>query len=265
LWWQMLATGLSVDITDRDYKTMRPARFHSRSLNPAKRNYPTHGKEMLAIVDCLKKWEPILTGTLSEILTDHAPLTHWKTQKDLSPCQIRWRYWPAMIQTFTTFLPSRTVQPTPCPDIGMHSKAVKPMTVLRQGWISTLSRPSRLMGPSTAPFGAQNHFGVAKTRAAISRDYFWPGVTRDVETYIRYCEPCAHSKSSTQAPRHGYPLPVPDNGFMEIAMDFIWPLPMSCRFDCILVMTDRLTSYMRIEPLRMIATAPEVANLFHHT
>jgi len=59
----------------KDYKTMRPAGFHSRSLNTADRNYPTHDKEMLAIVDCLKKWEPILTGTRFEILTDHAPLT----------------------------------------------------------------------------------------------------------------------------------------------------------------------------------------------
>jgi len=74
----------------KDYKTMRPAGFHSRSLNSAERSYPMHDKEMLAIIDCLKKWEPILTGTRFEILTDHAPLTHWKTQKDLSPRQIRW-------------------------------------------------------------------------------------------------------------------------------------------------------------------------------
>src|SRR5262245_46154072 len=73
----------------RNYKTMRPARFHSRSLNSAEHNYLTHDKEMLAIIDCLKKWEPILTGTHFEILTDHAPLTHWKMQKDLLPQQIR--------------------------------------------------------------------------------------------------------------------------------------------------------------------------------
>jgi hypothetical protein len=45
---------------------------------------------MLAIIDCLKKWEPQLTGTRFETLTDHAPLTHWKTQRDLSPRQVRW-------------------------------------------------------------------------------------------------------------------------------------------------------------------------------
>jgi hypothetical protein len=58
---------------------MRPASFHSRALNAAEKNYPTHDKEMLAIVDCLKKWEPQLSRLRFEVLTDHAPLTHWKT------------------------------------------------------------------------------------------------------------------------------------------------------------------------------------------
>jgi len=73
----------------RDYKMMRPVGFHLRSLNLAEHNYLTYNKEMLAIINCLKKWEPILTGTCFEILTNHAPLMHWKTQKDLSPQQIQ--------------------------------------------------------------------------------------------------------------------------------------------------------------------------------
>ena len=69
---------------------MVPAGFHSRAFNSAEKNYPTHDKEMLAIVDCLKKFEPHLTGIKFDILTDHRPLTHWQTQKELSPRQIRW-------------------------------------------------------------------------------------------------------------------------------------------------------------------------------
>ena len=45
---------------------------------------------MLAIIDCLKKFEPHLTGIKFKILTDHRPLTHWQTQKELSPRQLRW-------------------------------------------------------------------------------------------------------------------------------------------------------------------------------
>ena len=69
---------------------MLPASFYSQTLNPAERNYPTHDKELLAIVEGVKKWELILTGMRFEVLTDHAPLTHLKTQRDLLPRQIRW-------------------------------------------------------------------------------------------------------------------------------------------------------------------------------
>jgi len=34
---------------------MPPASFYSRALNPAERNYPTHDKELLAIVEGVKK------------------------------------------------------------------------------------------------------------------------------------------------------------------------------------------------------------------
>jgi hypothetical protein len=69
---------------------MVPAGFHWRAFNSAEKNYPTHNKEMLAIVDCLKKFEPHLTGIKFDFLTDHRLLTHWQTQKELSPRQLRW-------------------------------------------------------------------------------------------------------------------------------------------------------------------------------
>jgi RNase H-like domain found in reverse transcriptase len=45
---------------------------------------------MLAIINCLKRWESQLTGTQFEILTDYKLLTYWKTQRDLFLHQIRW-------------------------------------------------------------------------------------------------------------------------------------------------------------------------------
>jgi RNase H-like domain found in reverse transcriptase/Reverse transcriptase (RNA-dependent DNA polymerase) len=73
-----------------DWKTARPIGFYSRQYQSAEFNYPTHEQEMLAIVECMKHWYPQLTGTRFEVLTDHAPLRYWKTQRDLSKRQIRW-------------------------------------------------------------------------------------------------------------------------------------------------------------------------------
>jgi hypothetical protein len=50
-----------------------------------------------------------------------------------------------------------------------------------------------------------------------------------------------------------------------MALDFVAPLPMSNGFDSALVMADRLTNYCKIEPLKTIATAQDVAQLFFRT
>jgi len=52
---------------------------------------------------------------------------------------------------------------------------------------------------------------------------------------------------------------------MEIALDFVSPLPGSDGYDCILVITDRLTDYVLIEPTVTTATAPDIARLFYRT
>ena len=74
----------------KDWKTARPIGFYSRQYRTAEINYPTHEQEMLAVVACMKHWYPQLTGIRFEVLTDHAPLCHWKTQCDLSKRQLRW-------------------------------------------------------------------------------------------------------------------------------------------------------------------------------
>ena len=112
----------------------------------------------------------------------------------------------------------------------------------------------------------QNHFGISKTQNNLSRDFLWPGITNDVEMYVRSCDSCTQNKSSTQAPAGFlHPLPVPTNQFLEIALDFVGPLPESDGYNCILVMTDRLTNYVLIEPTTTTATAPDIASLFYKT
>jgi len=113
---------------------------------------------------------------------------------------------------------------------------------------------------------AQNHFGTAKTIRTINRDYFWPGLSRDVELYIKSCIPCSRNKSSMQAPaRFLHPMPIPDQRFHELAMDFVGPLPKAKGFDTILVMTDCLTNYIKIEPTVHTATAPMIATLVYQS
>ena len=85
-----------------------------------------------------------------------------------------------------------------------------------------------------------------------------------METYIKSYVPCAKNKSSTQAPAGFlHPMPIPNERFAELAMDFVGLLPKAKGFDTILVMTDHLTNYVKIEPTTSTATAPMIADLVY--
>jgi hypothetical protein len=78
---------LSVGETWEDSK---PVAFDSIQLNPAQCHYPTHEKELLAIIRALKKWRGHLLGRPFHVYTDHRTLENFKSQKELSHRQARW-------------------------------------------------------------------------------------------------------------------------------------------------------------------------------
>lgn len=71
---------------------LRPVAYFSRRLSGAEFNYPIHDKEMLAIVSCLKEWQPELTSVSKpfKILTDHRNLGYFATKKLLNERQARY-------------------------------------------------------------------------------------------------------------------------------------------------------------------------------
>ena len=68
----------------------QPIAYESRKLSAAELNYPTHEKELLAIVHAIKVWRPYLEGKTFTVETDHASLEYIKSQYQLSCRQARW-------------------------------------------------------------------------------------------------------------------------------------------------------------------------------
>jgi hypothetical protein len=108
------------------------------------------------------------------------------------------------------------------------------------------------------------HFGFFKSYENIRHSYFWPGMRKDLEQgYIPSCNECIRNKNNTSKPVGPlHPLPVPDERCNAISMDFIGPLPVDMGFDCILSITDRLNSEIRIIPTKTTLTAEELAVIF---
>src|SRR5579859_1689497 len=110
----------------------------------------------------------------------------------------------------------------------------------------------------------QNHFGYEKTYEMITRDYFWPGLDKDVKKYIKSCESCARNKTSTHAPRGLlHSMPIPGGRFVEIAMDFVGPIPKCKGYDTILSVTNRFTGYVRLITVHSMDTAQQIAETFY--
>ena len=67
-----------------------PIAYHSRKLKPAERNYSTVEKELLAVVDGIKKYYYYLYGAPFILETDHMPLTSLSTTKTANARLTRW-------------------------------------------------------------------------------------------------------------------------------------------------------------------------------
>jgi hypothetical protein len=108
------------------------------------------------------------------------------------------------------------------------------------------------------------HFGADKLYASLRDSYYWPNMRRDLEhAYIPSCVDCLRNKSPTTRPVGPlHPLQVPDDRGSSIAMDFVGPLPLDKGYDCILSITDRLGSDVRIIPTNINIIAQDLAVVF---
>lgn len=70
---------------------LRPLAFLSKKMLDAETRYPTHEKELLAIIHALRSWRHYLYGRKFTVYTDHHSLQHFKTQPMLSGRQSRWK------------------------------------------------------------------------------------------------------------------------------------------------------------------------------
>ena len=108
------------------------------------------------------------------------------------------------------------------------------------------------------------HFGAPKSYHALRDAFFWLNMRCDLENaYIPSCADCQCNKLRTTKPIGPlHPLPIPDQWCNSITIDFIGPLPTDRGHDCILTITNRLSSDIRIIPTTCTLTAQGLAELF---
>ncbi|KJK73746.1 hypothetical protein H634G_10981 [Metarhizium anisopliae BRIP 53293] len=114
--------------------------------------------------------------------------------------------------------------------------------------------------------GPGGHPGRVKTLDLITRTYWWPRMSQDVEIFVKGCDLCVRTKTSRSAPP-GFlqPLPVPFRAWSDISVDYITPLPDCKRFQSvykhILVIVCRLTKTRHFVATRTL-NVDELADAF---
>jgi hypothetical protein len=278
-----------------------PIVFESRKLNESERLYPIYDKEMLAIMHALTKFRQYLVGSRFVVKTDHNSLKYFLDQKDLSERQQKWvskiqafdfdiEYVKGKRNIVADALsrrPAGCSMMDICTDWKAHllveySKNKFACEVMDGQVIDDRYRvlddvifykdriylvpESTLKGkilkvchdsPTTG------HQGYFKTYRQIRERFSWKGLKDDVLKHIRECTTCQQNKSEQTHPAGLLqPLPIPEQKWESISMDFITGLPRVQGKDCIFVVVDRLTKFAHFFAIPTDYKAIQVAELF---
>ncbi|GJP46957.1 hypothetical protein CLOM_g6194 [Closterium sp. NIES-68] len=281
---------------------LQPIAYLSNKLHGAELNYPIHDKEALAIIIAFKAWRCYLEGRRTTVYTDHCSLKYLKTQPNLSRRQVRWiDFLETHFHYDIVYKPghknkadalSRPAHVAAIQVEGMnpllkglftHGYAIDPEIPLAEKrhllqWDSDIAYrkgSTKIWVPNYPPLRQllleeyhdvlyAGHFGSNKTLTGIAKHYYWPHMADDVQKFVTSCDTCQRMKSSKQK-KAGLlqPLPVPEQPWQVVSLDFITGLPpTSSGHDAILVVIDKFSKMGHFIPTHTTARTEETAQLF---
>ena len=106
------------------------------------------------------------------------------------------------------------------------------------------------------------HPGQWKSYELISREFWWPGISTFVKSYVDGYVTCQATKIQPKNKVLLQPNQIPTNIWGVITMDFITDLPVSQGFNSLFGVVDRLSKATIIAPCNKTITAKETAKLY---
>ena len=107
------------------------------------------------------------------------------------------------------------------------------------------------------------HGGRWKTVELVTRNYWWLGVTRDVERYVEGCDLCQRIKNRMKELARKLKLSkIPEKPWTYLIVDFITKLPVVAGKYAILVVCDRLCKMAHFVATTEETSAEGLARLF---
>ena len=112
-------------------------------------------------------------------------------------------------------------------------------------------------------FKIGGHFGVNRTTTRIGAQFYWNGMRSDISKFVREGVICQQAKVDHVLPAGLLqPLPIPQQIWEDIAMDFIVQLPPSQGFTTIFMVVDRLSKFGYFIPIKSECNNTVMAKAF---
>ncbi|MCI31806.1 transposon TF2-1 polyprotein, partial [Trifolium medium] len=103
------------------------------------------------------------------------------------------------------------------------------------------------------------HSGFLRTYRRLADNIYWVGMQKTIRNYVRACDVCQRQKYAATTPGGLLqPLPIPNQVWEDLSLDFITGLPKSKGHDAILVVVDRLSKYSHFILLKHPYTAKTI-------
>ena len=97
----------------------------------------------------------------------------------------------------------------------------------------------------------------------VTRNYWWPGVTKEIERYVDKYDAYQRYKNQSKAPAGKLmPNTIPEKPWSHISADFIIKLPLAQEYDVILVVYDHFSKIVYFIATTEKTSAEELAKLF---
>ncbi|KAJ4728608.1 RNA-directed DNA polymerase [Melia azedarach] len=214
--------------------------YFSEKLCDARQKWFTYDQKFYAVFRALMHWEHYLIQREFVLYSDHQALKYINSQHHLNKVHVRW---VSFMQKFTFVLKHKSGQQNKVADalsrratllvilsneiIGFE--VVKEQYATDEDFHTIWDQCNHNQRVADFLIHDAGHVGWDKTIALVEERYYWPQIKRDVGKIVQKCQVCQVAKGQVQNIGLYMPLPVPENIWEDVSMDFVLGLPRTQR------------------------------------